>query len=484
MRSIKANIALHAVKTVFSIVFPIISFKYVSSMLGVTNIGKVTFSSSIVSYFALFASLGIASYGIREGARIRDDAPLTTTFVSELFTINIVSTLFSYLVLIICVITLEALNGYESLILILSSSILCSAFGMDWVNIIHEDFLFLTVRQILVQIIGYLLIILVVKKQSDVLFYCMLTAGSAWAVSILNFFHVRKRNKFHLAHYSAAIKHIKPVMVIFASSIAVTIYVSSDATMLGLLAGDKIVGLYAGAAKVYASVKMLIAAIIIVVLPRITTYADNPPKFSEAFLYILSVVMLITLPCVVGICVMSERIIVMLSSQDYADGASALTILGIAVLFSIIASVITTTVFLPLRKEKVTLVATILSALLNIALNLLLIPLLKHRGAALTTMLAEALICGISIFYLHKCTSFLASDLRQTRRELKTYTLGSIVIGACAWLLSSWLPKTAIITFGIIVVCAVFYFLFLYMFRNRYTMSVVTSVTSMIKRVI
>lgn len=37
------------------------------------GIGKVNFANSVVSYFALIASLGIGTYGIRESAKIRNN---------------------------------------------------------------------------------------------------------------------------------------------------------------------------------------------------------------------------------------------------------------------------------------------------------------------------------------------------------------------------------------------------------------------------
>ena len=67
------NAALNTAKTVLGLLFPLITYPYVSRVLGVDNLGIYTFSVSIVSYFQLLAALGVTPYGIREGTQYRND---------------------------------------------------------------------------------------------------------------------------------------------------------------------------------------------------------------------------------------------------------------------------------------------------------------------------------------------------------------------------------------------------------------------------
>ena len=78
------------------IIFPLITFPYVSRILGVDNLGKYNFSNSIISYFILIAGLGISTYAVREGARLRDKQKAFHDFANEMFTINVISTIVAY----------------------------------------------------------------------------------------------------------------------------------------------------------------------------------------------------------------------------------------------------------------------------------------------------------------------------------------------------------------------------------------------------
>ena len=71
--SIKKNTFYNALKTFSSILFPLITFPYISRVLQPENVGRINFGLSIVSYFSLIATLGITTYAIRECSAIRDD---------------------------------------------------------------------------------------------------------------------------------------------------------------------------------------------------------------------------------------------------------------------------------------------------------------------------------------------------------------------------------------------------------------------------
>ena len=65
-KSLKMNFVMNVILTMSSFIFPLITFPYVSRILLPTGTGKVSFATSVVTYFSMFAQLGIPTYGIRE----------------------------------------------------------------------------------------------------------------------------------------------------------------------------------------------------------------------------------------------------------------------------------------------------------------------------------------------------------------------------------------------------------------------------------
>ena len=97
---IRVNFVFNAIKSVMVIVFPLISFPYISRVLGVEGLGKFQYCYSVISYFILFASLGISTYAVREAAKCREDKNKFSQLVKEIFTINLITTAIVYLVLL------------------------------------------------------------------------------------------------------------------------------------------------------------------------------------------------------------------------------------------------------------------------------------------------------------------------------------------------------------------------------------------------
>ena len=161
-KSIKLNAILNVMKTVFSLIFPLITFPYVTRMLQVEAMGKYDFSGSIISYFTLLAALGINIYAVREGSKYKNDKEKINQFASEIFSINVYSTIASYILLFICLIFIQKLHGYTVIILIFSLQLLLATMSVTWVYNIFEDFGYITMVTLAMQFIALILMFLLV----------------------------------------------------------------------------------------------------------------------------------------------------------------------------------------------------------------------------------------------------------------------------------------------------------------------------------
>ena len=145
-KNIKINAVLNVIKSCLSVVFPLITYPIVLRTLGTVGIGKIDYVQSVISYFAMFAMLGVSTYAVREGAPIRNDRTKLKTFVSEVITINLIFTVVSIVLLFGAVFLIPAFRGYIFLFSILWIQIIFRTFALDWVNTIFEDYLFITIR--------------------------------------------------------------------------------------------------------------------------------------------------------------------------------------------------------------------------------------------------------------------------------------------------------------------------------------------------
>lgn len=392
--SLKLNMVLNAVKGLMSVLFPLITFPYVSRVLGVENIGKYNFAHSIINYYVLMAGLGIAPYAIREGAKLRNDKKGFQRFADEMFSINVISTVTSTF-LLIPLFFVSSLGKYRILMAIFSFQMVFKTVEIEWLFSVYENYAYITIRSILFQIISLVLMFLLVHRPEDVNVYAAVTVFSGVGSNVLNYLYasrfycrVKLTGKIHWT------RHLKPILIMFATTLAVTIYVSSDITILGFLCGEYRVGIYSVSTKVYTVLKTILSAVVAASLPRLSAALGNKDKqtFCAVAADVYRTLMTFVLPAATGIILMRHQVILLISNEDYMEAESSLTILAVAIVFCMCACYWSQCILVPLMKEKKVFYVTVVSAILNIVLNFIFIPRYSEKAAAGSTMIAEALV--------------------------------------------------------------------------------------------
>lgn len=468
--SIKYNAVLNMIKQMCSVIFPFITIPYVTRVLQAENLGKVNFSTSVISYFLLIAQMGISNYAIREGAKVRCDKDKLNKLANEVFTLNIVSTIISYLMLTLAILLFKPLQNYKLLLIIQSVTIFCTTVGADWVNNIFEDFRIITIRTIIMQMASLLLMFIFVHNKDDYIVYTITIVLSQCGALIINSITIRKYVHLKLRFSKHLLIHIKPIFFLFFNNVAMTIYINSDTTMLGFIVGDSAVGIYYIAAKIYNVIKNIINAIIIVALPRLSACVDRDKQlYYKLCGEIFHSVITILFPAAIGLFCCSHTILKIVADKEFIDGALPLQILSVSLLFAVIGGFNTLCVVLPNRKEKILLLATSIAAVVNIGMNFLFIRIWSFNGAALTTVIAEAIVALITFVSTREFFRFKISV-----RIVSSVGIGCIFIGLICSTALKCISNIYISLFVSVVLSVLVYGMILFYFRNPLLTSIIS----------
>ncbi|MDT2905200.1 oligosaccharide flippase family protein [Lactococcus lactis] len=393
-KSLKLNMVLNTIKGIAGIIFPLITFPYVSKILGVSKVGEYNFANSIISYLILIAGLGISTYAIREGARFRENTEKFQHFSDEMFTINVISTALSYILLVFLIILVPKFDNYSSLLVIISMQIFFKTIGIEWIYSIFEDYAYITIRSIIFQFISLLLLFVFVKSKEDLLLYALITSISSGGSGFFNYFYAKKYCKVKLTKNINWNKHVKPILILFAMSAASKIYISSDVTVLGFLSGDFSVGIYSVSTKIYYIVDTILASVLVVSIPRLSSLLGHNEfqKFNEVASDIYQTLLSLVVPSIIGIILIRKEIILIIANDGYITATKSLYMLSIALFFTLGSWFWAQCVLIPFKQENVVFKATFLAAIVNIILNIILIPFYKENGAAFSTIVAEFIV--------------------------------------------------------------------------------------------
>lgn len=413
-KKVYSNIVLNTINSVLKIIFPFISFKYAAIVLGQENLGLVNYGNSIINYFVLLAGLGISTYAIREGSKIRDDKNKISAFSSEVFTINIISTILSYIILFICIFYIDSLREILILLVVQSSLILFTTLAVEWVYSLYEDYGYIALRNFILQILSLILMFLFVKKEGDYIIFAAIQVISSSGAFIVNYIHVKRKLSLKITISKVIKKHLKPILVLFVNNIAVVIYVNSDTTMIGSIIGMSAVGVYSVSVRIYTMFKTIMSAVVMSVLPNISRYSLDcySDKKNRVIDDTIELLIVIFIPIIISTIILGKELIILTSSASYLSGYTSLIILNLALIFSISATILTTFYLIPLNLENYALLSTLAAALINIIFNFFLLPNFGINAAAFTTMIAELTVTIISLIVI-KRKNIKLFDLRK-----------------------------------------------------------------------
>lgn len=403
-KSITVNFIMNILLTISSFIFPVVTFPYVSRVLGPEGTGKVAFATSVISYFAMFAQLGIPTYGIRACAKVRDDKEELIRVTHEILSINLLMSLLVYIFLGISLAAVPRLGQEKALILVISLTILFNAIGVEWLYRALEEYSYIAIRSIAFKVIALAAMFALVRETQDYLIYGGITILASSASNVLNFIRMSRIVGLKPVGGYNFRRHIKAVMIFFAMSCATTIYTNLDTVMLGFIKGDEEVGYYSAAVKIRMLLAGVVTSLGTVLLPRASYYIEQGKK--EEFMAIahkaIHFVLLLALPLTLFFILYAREGVVLLSGRQYLPAVLPMQVIMPTLLLIGMTNIMGIQMLIPLRKEKYVLYSELAGAVADLVINALLIPSMASVGAAIGTLVAEVIVWIVQFQFLRK----------------------------------------------------------------------------------
>lgn len=429
-KSLKINFIMNTILTCSAYIFPLITFPYISRVLGVDGNGKINFANSIVNYFVMFASLGIPIYGIRACANVRNNKKELSKTVHELLILNIIMCFITYIVLFNCVFLIDKMYQYKNLIFIFSSTLILNCIGVEWLYKALEEYSYITIRSIIFKVIAIILMFLFVRSKNNYVTYAIIMVIGSSASFIFNI--VKLPQYIYIKRYKSynLLKHLKPIFMFFLLSVSWTIYTNLDVIMLGFMKGNIEVGYYSAAIKIKSILVSTVSALGTVLLPRLTVYIND--KNEKNFYKLLKKncnFILITSFSIIGFLVINAyEIIILLSGSEYIPAIPIMQVVVFSILFIGLSTMTGTNILVPIGKESITVLATVGGIVVNIILNYILIPKFGAIGAAFSTVIGEVTILLIECFYLRNKLSLLFDKIEIIKILIATIITSTITL--------------------------------------------------------
>ena len=380
---------------ILTIILPIITVPYVTRIFTSEDLGNYGFYNSIVSYFSLFAMLGIGLYGTKQIAAASD---VSSTFWN-IYAIQLIASLISifvYVIVILCIPTMS-----EIIPLILFISLFSKIIDISWLFAGKEDFKKITLRNTVVKVVGVISIFTFIKSNEDLYLYIFLIVVFDFLGQLVMWVPAKKFIKRPSFNMKIMKKNLHPIVLLFLPQVAISLYVVLDRTLLGLLGSYSDVGIYEQGQKLTSIIYKIVSSLGVVMLPRVANLlserrdkeAQNMVKFSF-ILYNL-----IIFPMMFGLIAVNEVFVELFLGKDFQDVKYVLYITTINIMLVGWTNILGHQVLVVRNKNKEFMLSTTIPAFVSVAVNIAVIPFFGYVGASMTAVIVEFLAFTIQWYY-------------------------------------------------------------------------------------
>ena len=420
-QSITKNAFYNVLLNLTAVVFPLITAPYVSRVLEPDGVGLYNFSNTYAGYFALVAMLGIPTYGVREVSKLRDDKEAMSKLVSQLMSIATIMTLVVSVIYIITVALIGQLSENYLIFLIAGFVIYLAPLKINWYYQGIEEFGVITKVSLVVKTLSVICLFLFVREKDDLIVYVILSVLGGVLADIWNFLRMCRLGIKPRMTLQGLKSHMSPLMILFTSSIAISVYTVLDTLMLGFITGYEEVGYYTNAMHISRVIVSTVASLSLVAVPRVSFYMKNK-DYNNINILInksFSVVSFLAFPAAIGLSCISMTFIPLFFGVKFAGSVIPMMILSFLVIIIGFNNLTGTQILIGMGYDKYFLYSMLVGTFSNFILNCVLIPIMGAVGASIASIVAEGLVLLVSGVMVIKKTPI--------RIEIKSSVIKSLV---------------------------------------------------------
>ena len=427
MSSLKGNIILNYINTISGLIFPIITFPYAARVLMPEGIGLVNFQNSIIGYIVLLTSLGIPLYAVREIAKCRSDLELRDRTTMEILILSVLLCIVGYIVVWVLGTYVPRIHEEATLFYILSLTIIFTGIGAQWFFQGVENFLFITVRGLIVRFLCTIGLFAFVKDKDDLLIYGFYIIGGTVGSNVINFIHLRKYlkmarikwNQLNITH------HIRPTLKIFLLNVVISIYIQLNTVMLGFMTDDRAVGLFTSGTKLTHLIIVVLTSLSTAMLPRCSNLISEGKydDFNAIITKSYHLLMFSAIPLTLGTILLAHPLVYCFCGGEFYGAVPVVLYTAPTIILIGMTQVIGIQILYPYGKENMVIISTLVAAVVNVILNVLLIPSLAETGAAISTLISELSVLVVQVRLGRKYIPFKYLD-----KQIFTYLFAAFLM--------------------------------------------------------
>lgn len=434
---------------ILMLILPFITTPYVTRVFTSSELGSYGYYNSIVSYFALLATLGIGNYAVKE---ISSNPSNRSKVFWEIYSIQLVFSFLSLgLYILLCLVNY---SFHNVIAYIVGITLLSRAIDISWLFQGVEDFRSLTFRSVMIKLIGVVSIFIFIKEESDLYLYIFLLVFYELLGQLIMWIPAKNWLQKPVLSLKDSIKHLNSVFILFIPQVAISLYALLDRTLLGALVSTRDVGIFEQGSKLVNLLLVVVTTLSGVILPHISNLISQgkKEKVNQFYEFSFLVYNVVIFPMIAGMLIVNDNFVQFFLGSEFQDAKYAIMIMVWNMFFIGWTNIMGIQILIPHNKHKQFMVSTTIPAFFSITCNLVLIPYLGYIGASITSVLTESVVWIIQLYYARDIMKELTILPHMIKVALATAVMSGILVVVKSWIhFSPMLNVMILVVTGILI---------------------------------
>mgnify|MGYP001172760283 CR=1 FL=1 len=314
LKTLISNTVLLYVLQISSIVLPLISFPYLTRVLGPEKFGIYVFANAAMIYFQMLVDYGFTLSSTKDCSIHRDNKQVLSVIMSSVIQAKLTLSGVGFLILLMISKFLNTFADNMVFLLLSYIPVFLSAFIPDFLFRGLEKMNVITYRTLIMKIIYTILIFIVINDPNDYIFIPIINSLSTIIVIFFVWYFItyRLQINYKVMDIRSTFQAIRESSVFFFSRIASTVYGASNIFVLGLFHSNSALAQFGVANTLYTGLRSLFSPIADSLFP----YMVNKKDFS-----LIKIVIVVAIPIIVAgvilLFVFAEPIILFVCGEEY-----------------------------------------------------------------------------------------------------------------------------------------------------------------------
>lgn len=244
----------------FTYIMPLITFPYLTRVLGPENYGLIAFATAFVAYFQILVEYGFGLSASREISINRDnEVQVSKIFSSVIFT-KFLLMILSFLGLSLIIFSIDTFRANWILYFFTFGLVIGNVLMPTWFFNGMEKMRYISLLNMGTVLIFTVSIFIFIRGSADYIYVPLINSIGAIIIGIIAMRIVLKdfKIKFNIPSKEDIKTQLKSGWHIFISNVAISFYTTSNVFVLGIFASNAVVGYYSAAEKIiYMSIGLL-----------------------------------------------------------------------------------------------------------------------------------------------------------------------------------------------------------------------------------